>query len=133
MTYRFRPQPSGKLVLVVFEGEISPEEERQAILDYGAAPGVDRTADVLVDRSRATMTVHAADVVPHLEIVRSVWGSGEPRPKMAVVAPEDADFGMARMFELIAGDDLPHRLMVVRNLDDACEWLEIDKDEIEWP
>ena len=133
MSYSFQPQPTGELMVIVFEGEISPEEERQAVIDFAGLPDLNPMADILVDRSNASMTVDVSDVRRHVHLVKSMIAGQERQPRMAIVAPGDVDFGMMRMLELVGGDGLPHKIMVVRNLNDACEWLEIDEDAIVWP
>lgn len=133
MSYQFRIQPSGRLALVVFEGEISAEEEVQALRDFAAQPGLDPMADVLVDRSQATLTVGPQAVAPQIELARQLFPQGERRPRMAIIAPSDLDFGMARMLQLQGGADVPHEIMVVRSLADACAWLGVNAGDIVWP
>lgn len=45
------------------------------------------------------------------------WG------RMAQVVPEPALYGLARMWEAYAGDDLAARTRVVASLEEAHEWL----------
>ena len=133
MSYRFQSQPSKNFSLVVFEGKISPAEEAQALNDFAMQPDIDLSLDILVDRSGATMTVRASDVQPQLELAKRSFNLPDSRPRMAIVAPEEVDFGMSRMLQLNAGDKGPHEIMVFRDLDSACLWLKIAEDEIVWP
>lgn len=116
-------QLSGRLAIVVFEGEVSLDDERAALAEFQTLPGVDLNADILVDRRRASMGLLPSEIRPLIELARDVFPTRDERPRMAVIAPQDCAFGMAGMLELTGGDEPPHRVMVVRNLEDACKWL----------
>lgn len=132
MPYRFAVLEDGQLLVVVFEGEISPDEEREALLASAELPGLSKQARVLVDRRRGPLTVGPQDVRPQVGLARSTF-AGSDLPRMAVVVSSDYDFGMLRMLELSGQDQLPHDLHVFRELETACEWLEVDPNEIDWP
>ena len=78
------------------------------------------------------MTVGPAHVGPHIELARKSFKT-EGKPRLAVVVSRDYDFGMARMLELTSAEDLPHEFGIFRSLDEACDWLGIDAEEVQWP
>ena len=53
MPYQFAVLEEGQLLLVVFEGEITPDEEREALSATATLPGLSMGARVLVDRRRS--------------------------------------------------------------------------------
>jgi len=110
---------------VIFEGEIDAEEERDALREAGGLPGLRKDSRVLVDRRRARTRAHAADVAPQMELADQAFPT-TARPRMAVVAPADHDFGMLRMLQMTGDDKLPHELGVFRTLEEACAFVDVD-------
>ena len=130
--YRFAVLEEGQLPVVVFDGEITPEQEREALLTSTELPGLSKRARVLLDRRRARLTSGPEDVRPQMDLARGAFSGGE-LPRMAVVVGNDYDFGMLRMLELSGQDQLPHDLHVFRDLDEACDWIGVDPANIAWP
>ena len=54
-------------------------------------------------------------------------------PRVANVVSRDHDYGMTRMLELTSQGELPHEFSVFRDMDEACEWLEVDRAAVLWP
>lgn len=52
------------------------------------------------------------------------------RPKIAVIAPKDLSFGMARMFEAFS-DTVPFNFGVFREIDAALAWLGVPENLLE--
>jgi len=125
-------QKEGRLLVVVFEGVVTPEEEHNALLEIGADPEVDPRADILVDRARASMTVGAEDVEPQLELADGIFAT-EKRPHLALVVSRDYDYDMCQLLAQRSRYEAPHEVKVFRSLDAACEWLGVDSRSIEWP
>jgi hypothetical protein len=125
-------QDDQNLIVISFTGEISPEEEVQAVNDVLADPRMKPNSKILVDKTEAQMTVTPKDVAPHVELILSNQAKFG-RPRVANVVSRDYDFGMTRMLEFSSSDVIPHDFMVFRSLADACEWLEIDPAKIVWP
>jgi hypothetical protein len=132
MSYSFAIQPGGRLLVVVLDGDLTLGEEEQMVRDSASYVAQYPEADVLVDRRRSKTILAPRNVQPHLELIQThvpVKGN----PKLALLVGTDYDFGMARMFELIGGGQIPHRMRVFRSLEDACHWLDISPGSIEWP
>ena len=62
-------------------------------------------------------------IVEHIKTHLNNRGS---KYKIAIVAPEDLNFGISRMFATY-GSDLPVSIGIHRDIDDAYRWLEIIK------
>lgn len=132
MGYRFNFLDNGSVLVVVFEGVISPEDEAQAIRDAAEDPLMKPNLKILVDRTRARMTMTSEHVWPQIELIRQHLAKlGEPT--VAVVVDDDHDYGMLRMFELTAEGQIPHSFSVFRRVDDACQWLKLDPAMLMWP
>ncbi len=86
MDYRFSSQEEGRLLILVFGGAISPEEEAQAIRDVVADPELKLDAKILVDRTRARMTMTPEHVSPQIDLIRQN-ASKLGKPKVAIVVP----------------------------------------------
>jgi len=54
-------------------------------------------------------------------LVKKQYAETNVHPKMAIIAPEDVTFGIARMYEVFA-DDIPRDLVVFRAFDAALAW-----------
>jgi hypothetical protein len=132
MSHRVSFHDAENLIVIVFEGTISPEEETQALRDTVNDTRMIRDARILVDRSRAQMTVAPEHVQPQLALVRDNLDKfGEAR--VAIVASADYDFGMLKMLEASARNPVPHDFMLFRSTDEACEWLQVNPSDIQWP
>jgi hypothetical protein len=132
MSHKYRFQADKNLLVIVFESKISPDEERQAVLDVLEDSQMKPNARILVEKSNARMTVTEADVMPQIELVRQDLAKFG-RPKVATVVPADYDFGMVRMLEIRANGEIDHDFEVFRELDKACAWLGFEPSQIDWP
>ena len=48
--------------------------------------------------------------------------------KIAVIAPKDLEFGMARMFQLMSDEkQFPFSVKVFRHVGEACQWLFVEE------
>jgi hypothetical protein len=54
------------------------------------------------------------------------------RPRVAVVAPKDLSFGLARMYDAFA-DSIPWNFVVFRAMDAALAWLGLPEDLMDSP
>ncbi|MGH0037230.1 MAG: STAS/SEC14 domain-containing protein [Myxococcota bacterium] len=124
MRYRFdrdRDRDRG-LVEVVIEGEITAEGLLEWTEQLRGDPDFSAEVDQLVDLRRAT------GVSMETSEVRS-FAQGQPlfKPaaRRAVVVGSEFDFGMARMFQVMRGDEAGE-IRVFRDIDEARRWLAVD-------
>ena len=73
--------------------------------------------DTLIDLRATTVALSASDVVMLANVAKR-----QPPSQRAVVTPNDADFGVMRMLELLA-EPGPRGYAVFRTIDEACVWL----------
>jgi hypothetical protein len=130
MPYRHCVQQDGELLVVVIEGALTAKEEREALLDTVADPDLAPGASVLVDRTRAQLTVGPEQVEEQVELAQGVF-TPEGRPRMALVVASDRD---ERICSMLAEHGLaPHEIRVFRSVEAACQWLGFEPGDIDWP
>ncbi len=125
MPYSVDFYPDQHLVLVTFSGEVTIEEEFEALRHPSQDPRWFDEPKILVDRRQAQMRMGPEHVEPQLTDVRELFAD-LGRCKTAIVVPRDYDFGMTRMFEIRSQGKLDHDIRVCRSMEEAAEWLEVD-------
>jgi hypothetical protein len=61
------------------------------------------------------------------EFVEQTFSKSSTIPKVAVVAPKDLSFGLARMYQVFA-NSVPWNFVVFRAMDAALAWLRVPED-----
>ena len=118
MSARYRILPEHRLVLVTFQGDLTPEEIAAGRDELGRDPGFDPRFFQLVDARR--LRDIPAESVEVLKLgQKTVFAGGVRR---AIVVSTDLVFGIGRMFELSA-IKLGHEIKVFRSMEEACTWL----------
>jgi hypothetical protein len=113
--------------IAVFHG---PIEDADLFDAYGALlerPDYDCGADDLVDLQRVThMGVTSNGLRRLMGMFAEVDAKGI-RTRCAIVAPEDAVYGVSRMWQLMREDAVSEELCVFRVMRDAEEWLAVGR------
>jgi hypothetical protein len=122
MSIRVRVDETRELLEMVFAGEVTNSEFLEAMNRYIVEPCAVLPLG-LFDLSDVTILGVAAESVR--DAARQVAQHVDPRlgeGKLAIVAPTDVLFGMARMYEILR-DDSPIEVRVFRERDEAESWL----------
>lgn len=83
----------------------------------------DKSFNALVDLRQAESVVRSAGALNiFAEFVQQQYVNTTARPKVAVVAPKDVSFGLARMYEAFS-DTVHWEFVVFRAADAALAWL----------
>jgi hypothetical protein len=93
---------------------------RDAVLSHpGFVPGIDLIQDLtgLAGYLSSSGIRTLADGASRTAKARDYWG------RLAIVVSGPAEFGLARMWEAYADDDLAARTRVFASLDEAYDWL----------
>ena len=108
----------------VISGPVSEEEMYEALeFDSGQMP----TAHVLWDMSSAEVEHVTADILRRFIGKAAELGARRPGGRTAVVAPEDLQFGLARMSEVFTElESAPYLFRAFRSRQEALAWLESD-------
>ena len=117
--------PALDLVVVTFDGEITPAEEMDAFFAVAGDPRMFPDARVIVDKRRAKMTVGPEHVSPQLGAVADA-GPKLGKMRIAHVVTRDYDYGMIRVIQARSEPKLPHDLRAFRSLPEALTWLGLD-------
>ncbi|MDJ0847078.1 MAG: STAS/SEC14 domain-containing protein [Myxococcota bacterium] len=123
MGIRYRFEDDAILHLEVFD-PLDVEEIRAFVEALLADPQLRQGLDILSDHSRLAATATTQMVGAVLPLLEKL-GARLGRFRCAIVAPEDASFGMARMAGTLAGDG-PATVHAFRTLAEAQAWLASD-------
>ena len=119
-----------QVIIRTATGQLTFEEVKSAITGVAEMPGYAKGMSAIWDLRKANIYKFTEDDL--YRIVEVIKGGIEDRGtgfKLALVASEDFEFGMSRMWEAIA-QDLPLEIKVFRDMDEARTWVvEPEEDE----
>jgi hypothetical protein len=131
MSYGYTIDEEFNLLVVKFWGRIPYSEDAAAVLEILDDPRIRHGLRILVDRTESAFGSTSTEVKTHADLVERRLDSLSPR--VANVVAADLDFGMIRMFEAMMEGRVEHEFRVFRDLDEACEWLDVDPAIVTWP
>jgi hypothetical protein len=117
------------------------DKERRLVLSSGAGtftladalahqeklagdPDFDPSFSQLMDFTHVTRVELSAEDIRRLA-QRTVFS---PQSRRAFIMPNDADYGLARMFEILREAQGEYGIRIFRNLDEALDWV-LSKEE----
>ena len=128
MTIEYKALPEHKLVILTHVGTIPDNEFLDFYKKHYRRDTFDPTMNQLVDLREADSTSRSKEVLLQLaEYMRATISGITTRPKVAVVAPRELSFGLARMYEAFAYV-IPWDFVVFRSTDTALAWLGLPED-----
>jgi len=120
--------PDHNLVILKHEGSIPDEEFLDFYKKFFMSNDVDLSMNLLVDLREADSTPRSQEALHQFaEFIGSSLSGIQTRIKVAVIAPDDLSFGLARMYEAYS-DIVPWDFVVFRVLDAALAWLGLPED-----
>ena len=123
MPISYHLKPDQKLVVLVHKGIISDEEFLSFYEALYEDAQFDKSFNLLVDLRQTESSVRSAAALNQFaDFIRKQFVNISVKPKVAVVAPKDISFGLARMYEVFS-DDVPWQFAVFRAADAALAWL----------
>jgi len=115
--------PNSGVIVHAVSGDISPDDLLRALDGIVDHPLYQLGSDALWDFSGAVVSNFEGKVLRNLvRGVRERLATRGKGFKVALVAPRDIDYGLARMYEAYASE-LPILLSVFRSSGDAWDWL----------
>jgi hypothetical protein len=112
-----------KLVIFIHSGIVPDEEFLSFYRTYYEDPRTDKTNNILVDLRQTESIARSSEaLITFADTARAHTPMISPRPRIAVIAPEDLSFGMARVYEAFS-DLVPVDFNVFRAADAALAWL----------
>lgn len=131
MAIKFHIIPEYNLAVLAHVGATSDIEFLAFYKKLFEGGQYDPAMNHLVDLRQADSTSRSSEILRQFaEYVQEKTADMKVRPKVAVVAPEDISFGLARMYEFFAGS-VPWDFVVFRAWDAAVAWLGLPEDLIE--
>ena len=124
-------KPEEKLVIFIHLGVISDDEFVSSYKSFHQDPRFNRSFNLLVDLRHAESSSRSPEALREISEFRRKWFiKTAVRPKVAVIAPKDLSFGLARIYESYSdtGDD---DFVVFRAADAALAWLGVSANLID--
>jgi hypothetical protein len=116
-------RPDAKLAIFVHVGIVPDDEFLSSYRSFLEDPRFDPSFNLLVDLRRTSSTPRSSGALRTLaQFIRGVFRHNAVRPKVAVIAPEDLSFGLARMYEAFS-ESVLWEFAVFRAADAALAWL----------
>lgn len=127
MPITYQTKPDEKLVTLVHTGVIADDEFLSFYKDLYANPQFDKSFNLLVDLQQTESTVRSTSALRELaEFIQRQLEDIHPHPKIAVIAPKDISFGLARMYEVFSGTS-DSEFVVFRDANAALAWLGVSE------
>ena len=112
-----------RLIIVSHSWAIPDSEFLASYARLLADEDIDKSYDVLIDLRQSDSSQRtSATLREFAELVRQHYTETTKRPKVAVVAPGDLSFGLARMYEAYS-DIATMEFAVFRDIGAATSWL----------
>ena len=120
----FAFDPARRLRTARFHGVVRDDDLAGAYQALVASPDYDAGADDLVDLRGVThLGVTSEGLRGIMELFAPIDDLGIAT-RLAIVAPNDAVYGVSRMYEMLRGDGVPEEISVFRDVDEAMRWLD---------
>lgn len=119
---RFHVDEPRRTRVAVFEGVV---DDAELLGSYGglvATPDYDPTLDDLVDMRGVERLEVSTEAVRRLVGMFTPLDPEDVSTRLAIVAPRDDVYGMARMYEILRSD-APEQIRVFRHRAEAEAWL----------
>jgi len=131
MSIELHLRPDHHLAILIHIGTIPDDEFLSFYESLYENKSFNPTMDQLIDLRQADSEPRSPDVLRQFsEYVRTAFQDITKRPKIAVVAPKDLSFGLARMYQAFASS-VPWEFMVFRAMGAALAWLGLPEDLME--
>lgn len=128
MPIAFHFKPEAKLIICVHTGKVPDEEFLIRYKSLFEGDMFAPTMNLLIDLRQTDSSQRSPEGLRRFaEFAKSKFAGAGTRPKIAVVAPTDLSFGLARMYEVFA-DSIPWDFVVFRAVDTALAWLRAPQD-----
>jgi hypothetical protein len=129
ITYQIRTDE--KLLIFSHSGVVKDDEFLSFYKTLYEDNRFDKSFNTLVDLRRAESVVRSAAALnAFAEYVQQQYANITARPKVAVVAPKDVSFGLARMYAAFS-ETVPWEFIVFRDAGAALAWLGLPESMID--
>ena len=130
MPIKYQLKPDERLVILVHVGAVPDDEFLSFYKSLYEDTRFDKSFNMLIDLRHTESSVRSSATLNEIaDFIRKQCVSTTARLKVAVVAPEDISYGLARMYELLSSD-VPWEFSVFRDADAALAWLGLSENLI---
>lgn len=125
MPFNFKIEPEFNLVILKHIGTISDDEFLSYYKSLFNNDSFDPSMNLIIDLENTDSSTRSSEVLYQLAgIFRHKFSQTKTYPKIAIIAPKDLSFGLARTYEAFI-DKVPVKFNVFREKEKAYAWLEI--------
>jgi hypothetical protein len=122
------PVPEHNMAVFVHTGRVPDEEFMSFYKSFFESDTFDPPMKILVDlRETSSSTRSPETLLNFAEVAKGKLADIESSTKVAVVAPKDLSFGLARLYEILS-DSVNWSFVVFRSMDAASAWLGLPED-----
>lgn len=123
MPITLHTHPEHEVIILVHSGHIPDEEFLAFYQKFFTGGSFDPSLNLLVDLRAADSSPRTSGILRRIAMMATKHLQvPATRPRVAVVAPEDLSFGLARMYEGFSGS-IPWDFTVFRAMEAALAWL----------
>lgn len=128
MTIEFKARPEHNLGILAHSGTIKDNEFIAFYTTLLKSDSFDPLMNLLVDLREADSSFRSNEALRRIaEFSKITLSDTTTLPKVAVVAPKDISFGLARMYENFL-NSVPWNFVVFRSMEAALAWLGVHYD-----
>ena len=126
ISFHFRPEYN--VMICVQAGKVDDDEFLASYTDLFKSDRFAPTMNLIVDLSRADSSERSRVALESFALMaKNRLQENKTKPMVAVIAPKDVSFGLARMYELLAAL-VPWKFLVFRTAGEALTWLALPED-----
>ena len=130
ITAHFRPEAN--LIVLVHAGVVSDDEFVSSYKAIYEDVRFDKSSKILVDLRHTESSVRSSATLRRFaEFMELKFKDISVHPKVAVVAPEDVSFGLARMYQVFS-HKVQWEFQVFRSTEKALAWLAVTGPYGDW-
>lgn len=128
MPINYHLKPENRLAIVVHSGTVSDKEFLSFYKSLYQDSGFDKSFNLLVDLSKAESSARSSSALyEQADMIRKQYADTAAKPRVAVVAPKDLSFGLARMYETFSSE-MSWEFAIFRTDKAALDWLGLPED-----
>jgi len=128
MPVKYHVIPEHNLAILLHVGNVPDEQFLDFYQSLFASDEFDKSMNILIDLQQTDSSPRSSEVLRQFaDFVKVQYGDTTARPRVAVVAPKDVSFGLARMYAAFA-DSVPWDFVVFRDMGAALGWLRVPEN-----
>lgn len=132
MPASYRVLPHLNIVLVLFRGDITVDQNIETLLRYRADPQFDGGQHILVDVMDCRFPGDFfSDMARLAHRLTSFREARDPRARTSIFAPDKVNYGICKLYRDKAQVNAPYPLEVFRDARSALSYVELDPKDKE--